>query len=97
MSLYGSISLHANNTVVVLLNDQDQGIYQKRLPHHLPMILEPLSLHRGEIEGVVVESTYGRESSMTMPAPNSMAKIGMNPASSDVTSHTHQLTPRRSP
>jgi transposase len=58
MSLYGGIDLHANNRVVVLLNDQDQVIYQKRLPNHLPTILEPLNLHYGAIEGVVVESTY---------------------------------------
>src|SRR6516165_1256126 len=58
MPLYGGIDLHANNSVVVLLNAQDQVIYQKRLPNHLPTILEPLSLHHGEIEGVVVESTY---------------------------------------
>ena len=58
MPLYGGIDLHANNRVVVLLNDQDQVIYQQRLPNHLPTILEPLSLHHGEIEGLVVESTY---------------------------------------
>src|SRR5262247_2145984 len=58
MPLYGGIDLHANNSVVVLLNDQDQVIYQKRLPNHLPAILQPLSLHQGEIEGLVVESTY---------------------------------------
>src|SRR4030095_12548699 len=58
MPLYGGIDLHANNSVVVLLNDQDQVIYQKRLPNHLPTILAPLSLHHGEVEGVVVESSY---------------------------------------
>jgi transposase len=58
MPLYGGIDLHANNSVVVLLNDKDQVIYQKRLPNHLPVILEPLSLYHREIEGVVVESTY---------------------------------------
>jgi transposase len=58
MLLYGDINLHANNSVIVLLNDRDQVIYQKRLPNHLPMILEPLSLHRGEIGGVAIESTY---------------------------------------
>src|ERR671923_2315590 len=58
MPLYGGIDLHANNSVVVLLNEQDQVIYQKRLPNHLPVILEPLSLYHREIEGVVVESTY---------------------------------------
>jgi hypothetical protein len=54
MPLYGGIDLHANNSVVVLLNEQDQVIYQKRLPNHLPTILEPLSRHHREIEGVVV-------------------------------------------
>src|SRR5919199_2069368 len=58
MSLYGGIDLHANNSVVVLLTDQDQVIYETRLPNHLPAILEPLCRHPGEIEGVVVESTY---------------------------------------
>ena len=42
MPLYGGIDLHANNSVVVLLNDQDQVIYQKRFPNHLPAMLEPL-------------------------------------------------------
>jgi hypothetical protein len=58
MALYGGIDLHANNSVVMLLNDQDQVIYQKRLPNHLPTILEPRNLRHGEIKGVVVASTY---------------------------------------
>jgi transposase len=58
MLLHGDINLQANNSVIVLLNDRDQVIYQKRLPNHLPMILAPLSLHRGEIKGVATESTY---------------------------------------
>ena len=32
MLLYGDINLHANNSVIVLLNDRDQVIEQKRLP-----------------------------------------------------------------
>jgi transposase len=43
MSLYGGIDLHANNSVAVLLNDQDQVIYQKRLPNALSTILERMS------------------------------------------------------
>jgi hypothetical protein len=31
MPLYGGIDLHANNSVVVLMNEQDEVIYQKRL------------------------------------------------------------------
>lgn len=58
MPLYGGIDLHANNSVVVLLNAQDQVIYQKRLPNDLPTILAALAPHPGEIMGFVVESTY---------------------------------------
>ena len=58
MLLYGGIDLHANNSVVVLLDEQDQVIYQKRLPNDLTTILEQLAPHRASIEGLVVESTY---------------------------------------
>src|SRR5499427_86235 len=58
MPLYGGIDLHANNSVIVLLNEQDQVIYQRRLANHLPTILEPLALYQADITGVVVESTY---------------------------------------
>jgi transposase len=57
MPLYGGIDLPANNSVVVLLNEQDQVIYQRRLANHLPTILEPLAQYQAEITGVVVEST----------------------------------------
>ena len=40
MSLYGGIDLHANNSVIVLLNEQDEVIYRKRFPNALPTILE---------------------------------------------------------
>jgi hypothetical protein len=58
MSLYGGIDLHANNSVVVVLNEQDQVIYQKRLLNDLAAVLEALAPHHGAIEGLVVESTY---------------------------------------
>jgi transposase len=40
MSLYGGIDLHANNSVIVLLNEQDEVIYRKRLPNALSTVLE---------------------------------------------------------
>ena len=58
MPLYGGIDLHANNSVVVLLNEQDQVIYQRRLANHLPTILEALAPYQADLTGVVVESTY---------------------------------------
>src|ERR687885_1064841 len=58
MSLYGGIALHANNSVIVLLNEQDEVIYQKRLPNDLTTILGQLAPYHAELQGVVVESTY---------------------------------------
>jgi len=58
MPLYSGIDLHANNSVVVLLNEQDKVIYQRRLANHLPTILEPFAPYQADIKGVVVESTY---------------------------------------
>jgi len=57
MLLYGGIDLHANNRVVVLLNEQDQGIYQRRFSNYRPEILVPLAPYQADIQGVVVEST----------------------------------------
>src|SRR5262250_1539065 len=58
MSLYGGIDLHVNNSVIVLINEQDEVIYQKRLPNALPTILEQLAPYHTEMKGLVVESTY---------------------------------------
>jgi transposase len=54
MSLYGGIDLHANNSVIVLLNEQDEVIYQKRLPNALPTILEQLAPYHTEVKGLVL-------------------------------------------
>src|SRR5467141_5312509 len=58
MPLYGGIDLHANNSVIVLINEQDEVIYQKRLPNELPTILGQLAPYNTEMQGLVVESTY---------------------------------------
>src|SRR5881296_1451402 len=58
MSLYGGIDLHANNSVIVVINEQDEVIYQKRLPNDLPTILGQLAPYHTELKGLVVESTY---------------------------------------
>ena len=58
MSLYGGIDLHANNSVIMLINEQDEVIYQKRLPNDLPTILGQLAPYHTEMKGLVVESTY---------------------------------------
>ncbi len=35
MALYGGIDLHANNSVIVILNDQHQVVDHKRLPNEI--------------------------------------------------------------
>ncbi len=58
MQLYGAIDLHSNNSVVGLIDEQGQVVYQKRLPIHLCTILDQLSAYQTSIQGIVVESTY---------------------------------------
>ena len=58
MTLYAGIDLHANNRVVVFINEQDQVMYQQRVANPLPTILEQLAPYNADIKGVVVESTY---------------------------------------
>ena len=55
--LYGGIDLHANNSVVVVLNEQDQVVLQKRVPNELEQILQGLMPFRAQLQGLVVEST----------------------------------------
>ncbi|WP_236720829.1 hypothetical protein [Paraburkholderia phytofirmans] len=52
------IDLHLNNSVVVVSDTEDRIVLQRRLPNALEAILAALAPHRGELEGVVVESTY---------------------------------------
>ena len=58
MKLYGGIDLHSNNSVVALLDEQDQVVYRQRLANDAPRVLEALAPYREGIVGLVVESTY---------------------------------------
>jgi len=58
MKLYGAIDLHSTNNVAVLIDEQDEVVYQKRLPNDLTFVLEQLSPYQSSIQGIVVESTY---------------------------------------
>jgi transposase len=58
VKLYGGIDLHSNNNVIVLLDTQDQIVYQKRVPNDLNHILQQLAPYHNAIQGLVVESTY---------------------------------------
>jgi transposase len=58
MKLYAGIDLHSNNSVLVVLDDNDRVVYQKRLANDLTAILAALQSCAGEVQGVAVESTY---------------------------------------
>jgi transposase len=58
MKLFGAIDLHSNNNVTVVIDEQDQVVYQKRLANDLSLIGEQLSPYVSSLEGIVVESTY---------------------------------------
>jgi transposase len=52
------IDLHSNNSVVLVSDEEDRMVLQKRLPNDLGQIRAALEPHREELAGVVVESTY---------------------------------------
>ena len=55
---FSGIDLHSNNSVVVVSDEEDRIVYQKRLPNSLEQIVAALAPYRDELAGVVVESTY---------------------------------------
>ena len=58
MACYAGIDLHATNSVLVVIDETDRVLYQKRLRNDLPLILAALEPYRTTVQGVVVESTY---------------------------------------
>jgi transposase len=58
MALYCGIDLHSNNHVVVVIDDQDRRIVEKRLPNELSATLKLLEPYREALAGIVVESTF---------------------------------------
>ena len=58
MKLYGAIDLHSTNNVTVVITEQDQVVYQKRLPNDLSLIAQQLSSYRALLQGIVVSFTF---------------------------------------
>ena len=58
MKKFSGIDLHANNSVVVVSDEVDHIVYQRRLPNDALQIRAALAPHREELEGVVIEATY---------------------------------------
>ncbi len=58
MELYCGIDLHSNNSVIVVINEEDEVVYKKKHCNDLQEIFPVLLPFRGQLKGIVVESTY---------------------------------------
>jgi transposase len=58
MKLYGGIDLHSNNSVVLLLDEADKVVYQKKLANDLDLILKQLAVYISDIVAIAIESTF---------------------------------------
>ncbi len=58
MALYCGIDLHSNNHVVVVIDEQDRRLYERRLGNDVSLTLNALEPYRSELAGVAVESTF---------------------------------------
>lgn len=58
MKLYAAIDLHANNSVLVILNEKDRVVLEERRSNELLAILAELAPYKKKIQAIAVESTY---------------------------------------
>jgi transposase len=58
MKLYCGIDLHSNNSVIVILDEADKVIYQKKLNNDLDIILQQISVFAEDIVAIAIESTF---------------------------------------
>jgi transposase len=58
MRLYCGIDLHSNNHVVVVIDEEDRRVVEKRLPNSLERTAALLAPYRHDLAGVAVESTF---------------------------------------
>lgn len=58
MKLYCGIDLHSNNSVIVILDEEDKVVYQKKLSNQLTVILQQLSVFKEHIVAIAIESTF---------------------------------------
>ena len=58
MKVYVGMDLHATNTYVGMVDEENKVLHKQRFRNELPLILAGLSPFKKDIEGVVVESTF---------------------------------------
>lgn len=57
MQHYCGIDLHSNNHVVVIIDEEDKRVFEKRLSNDLSQTLKVLQPYQNTLCGIAVEST----------------------------------------
>jgi transposase len=55
---YCGIDLHSNNHLLIVIDEQDQRVCEKRLNNDLSLTLQTLAPYRDSLQGIAVESTF---------------------------------------
>ena len=58
MPHYCGIDLHSNNHVVVVIDEHDKRLYERRIANDLALTLQALAPYKATLHGVAVESTF---------------------------------------
>ncbi len=58
MSLYFAIDLHSNNNVVVIIDEEDNILFERKLINDLEIVLRVLKPYKKRLFGIAVESTF---------------------------------------
>jgi transposase len=58
MGVYAGIDLHSTNSYVAVMDAEGKKVYKKKLPNDGAILLAGLEPYRGDLKGVVVESTF---------------------------------------
>ena len=56
--VYAGIDLHSNNNYLVVIDEQDRRLYERRLANDIEKILPALQPFKKELQGIAVESTF---------------------------------------
>ena len=58
MTVYAGLDLHATNTYVAMIDQENKVLYKQRHRNELPAIIAALDPFKEDLQGVVVESTF---------------------------------------
>ena len=58
MKTYAGIDLHSSNSYLVVIDDKDKRLFEKRLSNTIEDVSVALEPYKSSLAGVVVESTY---------------------------------------